>query len=301
VRRGAAPPGGLVANTRSADAIDRRATPGPIHVLTYHKIDTRPDIGINTVSPRRFERHLTTLLSLGLQPLDMPSVIRVAAEGVARQDAGVHITFDDGYQDFLDHAWPLCVRHGFPATVFPVAAYVGRRNTWDLSFPRTSHLTWAGLRELSDAGVTVGAHTETHPFLSRIPLEHARAEIVDSKARLEDGIGRGVSVFAYPHGDSSPSLARLVEDAGYSAAFSLDPSVPMGPTTRWQSPRTAVYALDGARGIAAKVGRRGTGPMRRAWAINRLFRRCGYAGLLVPGRRGPSRIVEEDGVCGTGR
>jgi peptidoglycan/xylan/chitin deacetylase (PgdA/CDA1 family) len=236
------------------------------------------------VSPARFEGHLAALLDLGLKPIDMDSVLAAVADGASGPEPGVHVTFDDGYRDFLEHAWPLCVRHGFPATVFPVAAYVGRRNDWDLSFPRTSHLTWPQLRELSDAGVTIGAHTDTHPFLSRIPLDVARREIVDAKSRLEDGIGRAVSVFAYPHGDSSPDVRRLVEDAGYSAAFSLDPQVALGPASRWQAPRTAVYALDGPRGIATKVGCRGPRAQWRARAMNRAFRLCGYTGLLVPGR-----------------
>lgn len=220
-----------------------------------------------------------------MRPVDLPTVLGSLTDLGVPRSPHVHLTFDDGYRNFLEHAWPLCVERGFPATVFPVAAYVGRTNAWDLSFPRTQHLTWLELRELADAGVGIGAHTDTHPFLSRIPVERARREIQDSRRRLEDGIGARVRVFAYPHGDSSPDVQALVEDAGYEAAFSLDPRTPFAEAERWRLPRTAVYATDGPRGIAAKVGCRGGRAMRRAWAVNLCFRRCGYAGLLVPGRR----------------
>ncbi len=257
-----------------------------MHVLTYHKIDTRRELGVNTVSPRRFEAHLRRILALGLRPVDMSATVDAIADdapdGSTARD--VHLTFDDGYQNFLEHAWPLCVQYGFPATVFPVAGYVGRSNTWDLSFPRTRHLAWRDLRALADAGVTIGAHTVTHPFLSRISPKAAKAEIQGSRERLEDGIGRPVTVFAYPHGDSSPGVRRLVAAAGYEAAFGLDqPAAAAGDP--WRAPRTAVYAVDSPGTVAAKVGARGPGSMRRARGVSRAFRLCGYAGLLVPGRR----------------
>ena len=256
-----------------------------MHVLTYHKIDTRPELGVNTVSPRRFERHLRQLLALGLRPVDMARAVDAVVNGGEDEECrSVHLTFDDGYENFLEHAWPLCVQHGFPATVFPIAGYVGRANTWDLSFPRTRHLGWGELRTLADAGVTIGGHTVSHPFLSRISAGAAKAEIEDCRARIEDGIGRSVDVFAYPHGDSSPRVRDLVRNAGYTAAFSLD-AVPRGvPADRWQAPRTAIYALDSPGRVAAKVGAHGPGPMRRARNVSRAFRLCGYVGLIVPRR-----------------
>jgi peptidoglycan/xylan/chitin deacetylase (PgdA/CDA1 family) len=258
-----------------------------MHVLTYHKIDTRRELGVNTVSPARFEAHLRALLALGLRPVDMSAALSGIA-GPASDDltaaASVHLTFDDGYANFLTHAWPLCVQYGFPATVFPIAGYVGRSNSWDLTFPRTPHLGWSDLRALADAGVTIGAHTVTHPFLSRIAPKAAKIEIEESKARVEDGIGGPVDVFAYPHGDSSPLVRQLVEDAGYDAAFALDSPGGGATRDRWRAPRTAIYSIDSPGRVAAKVGARGPGAMRRAGAVSRAFRMCGYAGLLVPHR-----------------
>jgi peptidoglycan/xylan/chitin deacetylase (PgdA/CDA1 family) len=253
-------------------------------VLAYHKVDTRFELGVNSVTPARFARHLSTLLDLGMRAVDLPTLLDSVGERPRSGPPRVHLTFDDGYRNFLDHAWPVCRAHGFPATVFPVAAYVGRENTWDISFPRTRHLSWSDLRELSDAGVSIGAHTDTHPFLTRIAFARARQEIRDSRRRLEDGLGVPVRVFAYPHGDSSAAVRSLVEDAGYEAAFSLDPGAQFGEAERWRLPRTGVYAVDGPRAVAAKVGARGPRAMHRAWAVNRLFRRCGYAGQLVPRR-----------------
>lgn len=86
------------------------------------------------------------------------------------------------------------------------------------------HLTWDQVRELSQNGIEFGAHTVSHPILTRISLSQAHAEIVNSKRRIEDEIGKQVVGFAYPNGgaaDFSPDIIKLIEGAGIQVAFSL--------------------------------------------------------------------------------
>ncbi len=56
------------------------------------------------------------------------------------------------------------------------------------------------VRELVDAGMTVGAHTVTHPILARLPSAEARREIQVGRETLEAITGRSVTLFAYPNG-----------------------------------------------------------------------------------------------------
>ena len=61
--------------------------------------------------------------------------------------------------------------------------------------------TWEALRAMSEAGVSVGAHTVTHPILSRVETEReAEEEILGSKERIEAALQRAVELFAYPNG-----------------------------------------------------------------------------------------------------
>ena len=87
---------------------------------------------------------------------------------------------------------------------------------------RFALLTAAEVRELVLAGMTVGAHSLSHPVLSQAPVEIARAEIAESRVRLESVLQRRVWAFAYPFGDapsvSSPVLA-MPQESGYAAAF----------------------------------------------------------------------------------
>jgi peptidoglycan/xylan/chitin deacetylase (PgdA/CDA1 family) len=79
-----------------------------------------------------------------------------------------------------------------------------------------------GLRQLASAGMSIGAHTLSHPILSRITDEMAWQEIAESRTVLEDALGQNISAFAYPFGDSATVTKRdlrLAQEAGFDCAF----------------------------------------------------------------------------------
>ncbi len=83
-----------------------------------------------------------------------------------------------------------------------------------------SMLTWEEVRTMHKGGVDFGAHTMTHPILSRVPLEKAREEIAGSKSRIERELGTTVRHFAYPNGrrqDMSEDLNRLCRNSGFES------------------------------------------------------------------------------------
>jgi len=85
-------------------------------------------------------------------------------------------------------------------------------------------LNWDQVRELNKAGISFGAHTVSHPILTRILLEEARQEISASKTFIEEQLGDPISSFAYPNGqaaDFNAEIQTLVKDAGYRSAFTL--------------------------------------------------------------------------------
>lgn len=80
----------------------------------------------------------------------------------------------------------------------------------------------AELRILIDAGMSIGAHTLSHPILSQLSEDRAWWEITEGRSRLENVLGREVWAFAYPFGGPaavSPREFAMVEKAGYKAAF----------------------------------------------------------------------------------
>jgi peptidoglycan/xylan/chitin deacetylase (PgdA/CDA1 family) len=83
-------------------------------------------------------------------------------------------------------------------------------------------LNIAELKRLAEAGMSVGAHTLTHPVLSLCSDEEARCEIQGSKTELERVLGKPVWAFAYPFGNPATMGERefrLARAAGFSCAF----------------------------------------------------------------------------------
>jgi peptidoglycan/xylan/chitin deacetylase (PgdA/CDA1 family) len=83
-------------------------------------------------------------------------------------------------------------------------------------------LTRAELQRLAAAGMTIGAHTCTHPVLALQPVEVAWKEIAESRNRLESVVGRKIWAFAYPFGHSdsvTPQVMSMAQEAGFEAAF----------------------------------------------------------------------------------
>ncbi len=85
-------------------------------------------------------------------------------------------------------------------------------------------LTWDEIIEMSDNGISFGAHTASHPCLSAIPIEEAKMEIEKSGKKISEKIGKKVTAFAYPFGSASDvniQVRNAVAEAGYSCACLL--------------------------------------------------------------------------------
>jgi peptidoglycan/xylan/chitin deacetylase (PgdA/CDA1 family) len=79
-----------------------------------------------------------------------------------------------------------------------------------------------GLRQLTAAGMTIGAHSLSHPILARASEELAGREISESRSVLEKALGQTVWAFAYPFGNAATVTGRdlrLAEEAGFGCAF----------------------------------------------------------------------------------
>jgi peptidoglycan/xylan/chitin deacetylase (PgdA/CDA1 family) len=94
------------------------------------------------------------------------------------------------------------------------------------------------LRQLTDAGMTIGAHTMTHPLLSEQSPELARVEMLECRKAMEQRLGKQVWALAFPFGTSASVGDRehkLAEEAGYECAF-----LNVGGSLQAASPRFAL-------------------------------------------------------------
>jgi peptidoglycan/xylan/chitin deacetylase (PgdA/CDA1 family) len=170
-------------------------------ILTYHSLDDSGSV-IST-PPGQFQRQMESLAASGIPVLPLDQVWRCPGS--------LAITFDDGFRNVLDHALPALERHGFPATIFVVSDYCGRRNNWPTQsreIPNLPLMSWAELAGLP-ALISVGAHTATHPNLTLLPAGECEREMSECQSRIEQSLGQPVRWLAYPYGASSPEVRSL--------------------------------------------------------------------------------------------
>ena len=89
-------------------------------------------------------------------------------------------------------------------------------------------LSWDQVKEMSNTGISFGAHTINHPNLTRVPLEQARQEILESKKILEERLGQKIRSFSYPNGktgDYNETVVKRVERAGFECAVTNIPQL----------------------------------------------------------------------------
>jgi len=266
-----------------------------LYVLNYHRIGTTKG---NTLDDGTFSASAATLHAQMVylrRHFALPSAGDVL-ESIRRgrfEHPTVLVTFDDGYRDNYDLAFPVLRDLGVPGCFFVVSGYVDAPSlpwwdhvayavkqttvdrlkldypetlTFDLSttsratatsgilraFKRARPLdqarffdtlasatgvevdgaalskdlfaTWDALREMQDAGMTIGSHTVTHPILASLATEAQREELVESRERIGQMLGAKPDLLAYPVGGPTAFTnvtQQLAQDAGYRAAFSF--------------------------------------------------------------------------------
>jgi peptidoglycan/xylan/chitin deacetylase (PgdA/CDA1 family) len=134
----------------------------------------------------------------------------------------VAVTFDDGSESVLTNALPELEKRGIPFTVFAIPGMLGQPVSWE---PPPERLMSADeLQTLSKSElVTIGSHTVSHPSLLTLTESSARAELRNSKLKLEALLQREVTLFCFPYGDSSTDLVEWCRQAGYERVFTTLP------------------------------------------------------------------------------
>jgi peptidoglycan/xylan/chitin deacetylase (PgdA/CDA1 family) len=248
----------------------------------------QPNIGLE-ITPEFLDEVLTSLRAEGVEIVTLDEVHRRLMSGKPSRRF-VALTFDDGYRDNLEYAWPVLKRHQAPFTVYVPSAFAegrgelwwvvlevaiaqsaainftlsGREHVFDCAtleakqaaFGAVSDLihdcgTEAELRQAvrdlagrcgidmaalcrdlcmdwdelatlaADPLVTIGAHTVTHPILTKVTAEEARAEMLEGARAIAARLGRMPAHFAYPVGSPGAAGVRefaLAAGAGFKTA-----------------------------------------------------------------------------------
>jgi peptidoglycan/xylan/chitin deacetylase (PgdA/CDA1 family) len=169
-------------------------------ILTYHSID---DSGSPvSVSEPAFRRHVAWLASGAVRVVGLEEIAALPREA----DAAA-LTFDDGFVNFAERAWPVLRAHMLPVTLFVVTDAAGGTNAWggraEPGIPTLPLLGWDALARLASEGVTLGAHGRTHADLRTLSGAALEDEVAGAAERVAVRTGRRPAAFAYPYGGMS--------------------------------------------------------------------------------------------------
>ena len=203
----------------------RRNGGAPPPVLCYHRVGGAIELGVTRVPESVFARQMTALARAGFQALSLQEYSqRLAPDSSACRvpPSAFLLTFDDGYTELAEHAYPLLADLGFTATTFVVTDFIGRDNTWDVRYTwrRLRHLAWDAIERWQARGFTFASHGATHARLTWLSDAAVTQELGGSRETLKSRLGADAArAVAYPFGAVDARIVRLARAAGYELGF----------------------------------------------------------------------------------
>lgn len=200
-----------------------------VPILMYHRVikdNNEKGVHGTYVTIEQFEKHMQILKELGYETVTFKNFTKNKFKNrFDKNKKQIIITFDDGYEDNYKYALPILKKYNFKAVIYLVSHL--DYNRWDvenISNPekRCELMSKEQLLDMQKYGIEFGGHTKTHVKLSRIEVEEAREEIIESKETLENLLGKKLISFAYPYGDLNDRIKQITEEAGYKFAVATD-------------------------------------------------------------------------------
>jgi peptidoglycan/xylan/chitin deacetylase (PgdA/CDA1 family) len=177
--------------------------------LLYHELRPAPSHYSYITEPAAFQNHI-----------DLFSGLRTAENS----ELWPEVTFDDGHKSNFEYALPILQSRNLKAQFFITVGWTGHR---------PGYMGWAELRQLHEAGQSIGAHGWTHTLLTHCGEKDLQVELNSARLTLEDKLGTSITTMSLPGGRYNRSVLSACEAAGYTQIYTSEPkaeSLPLGVT-----------------------------------------------------------------------
>jgi len=201
-------------------------TPGPtpdgkkrtlrVPILMYHYL-SHPPAGANkyrvdlSVTPERFAQQLDYLAGAGYHVITLDDLVFALTQGRPLPPKPVILTFDDGYEDFYQNAFPILQAHHMTAIVFLITDF--------LNSNRPGYMSWAQVKVLKQAGIKFGAHSRNHADLRRRSTAYLVWQALGCTESFQAQLGEPARYIAYPSGRYDQHVVDVFHSAGYWAGL----------------------------------------------------------------------------------
>ncbi|GAB2024612.1 polysaccharide deacetylase family protein [Lactovum odontotermitis] len=182
--------------------------------MMYHNISPDTPNG-NYVSPENLESAMQQLKQNDIYTVSSSEAYQILTTKTKPADKLIWLTFDDGYQDFYDHVFPLLKKYNMHATSFLITSYI--------ESGKPGYMTPDEIKEMSDSGyVDFQSHTVDHIDLNVASDVEQTAQLQESKAFIDKLLNQDVTVVCYPAGSHNASTETIATKLGYKMGL-LDP------------------------------------------------------------------------------
>ncbi|WPC41997.1 polysaccharide deacetylase family protein [Clostridium sp. JS66] len=197
-----------------------------VPVIMYHSIDYEAGNELR-VPKEKFREQMKYLKDNGYTTLTLGELYNFMSNNKPVPEKSVVLTFDDGYKDNYENAYPVLKEFGFKATVFIITNCIDK----DKGF-----LTSAQLKEMQHNGIDIESHTLNHDKLNELPYDKQLETLKGSKEFLEKLLNKKVKYIGYPYGKCNNDTVKAAKDAGYVMAFTTE--------SGWSNKNQGIYTLN---------------------------------------------------------
>ena len=203
-----------------------------VPILLYHHVSDTLQTQYS-VTTSALDEQMNWLYQNGYQTITVTELAHLIREGGTAPGRPVIITFDDGWLDLYENAYPILRKYGFQGTAYIVANAVNAQG----------NLSAEQLKELIDQGWEIGSHGLNHIDLTK--SDGWQEEITASKAYLEKVLGIEILTFAYPYGVADIGVMNYTFSAGYTSAVGLGSTATHSRSTLYYLSRMEVKSWHG--------------------------------------------------------
>ncbi|MDO4690129.1 MAG: polysaccharide deacetylase family protein [Fusobacterium sp.] len=229
-----------------------------VPILMYHRvINSSENEGVHGtyIYENSFREHMKYLKDNNYEPITFKDFEKISWR--KRFDLNkkyIIITFDDGYVDNFDLAFPILKEFNFKATIFLMAE--STYNEWDVEASNEKKfplMTKEMILEMQEYGIEFGAHTFNHPKINKISEKEIEQQVICCKKILEEKIGQNIISFAYPYGILNEYAKKMAKKAGYIFALATDSGSVCISDDFYQIRRIAIFPNTNLRSFKRKV------------------------------------------------
>jgi len=221
-----------------------------VPILMYHYVSELPpnpdryrrDL---TVLPENFEAQLQYLAEAGYHTITLADLYLHLTQGYPLPEKPIVLTFDDGYRDAYEVVFPLLLDYGFTGTFFVLAT--------PAHFESPGYLTWAHMKEMSDAGMEIQAHGRDHVDLRGCPYDYLIYQTLGIQEAIQYHTGRLPRFFCYPSGRYDANVITVLKSAGYWGAVTTEWGKTHTREDLFEMPRLRIRGSDTLESFIDKV------------------------------------------------